>query len=52
MQCLTLVTVVTPVHAHSLIFVENFPTLDQFAVRVPRSESLQIRYGLLDRLGL
>ena len=43
---------VTPVGVHSLIYVENSPTLDQFAVPVLRSESLQIYHGSLHRLGL
>ena len=41
---------VTPVRVHSLIFVESSATLDQFALRVPRSASLHIRHASLDRL--
>ena len=37
---------------HSLAFTEPPNPIDQFAVGVPRSESLHIRHASLDRLGL
>ena len=43
---------VTAVRVHSLAFIGTPPTLDQFAVRVPRSESSESRHALLDSLGL
>ena len=43
---------VTPLRVHSLAFTEPHNPIDQFAVGVPRSESLQIRHASLDNLGL
>ena len=37
---------------HSSAFTETLNPIDQFAVGVPPSESLQIRHASLDRLGL
>ena len=45
-------TSVTPVRVYSLAFTETPNPLDQFAVGVPRSESLQIRHASLDCLEL
>ena len=42
---------VIPVRVHSLVLVESSSTLDQFAVCVSCSESLQIRHASLDCLG-
>ena len=45
------VCIVTPVRVHSLAVTEPSNPIDQFAVGVPRSESLQIRHASLDSLG-